>query len=79
MNMTTGIFNKYKLLIIITILLCLGFFVTSFFSYKIAVDLTKNELKYKSLPLSSDNIYSEMQRETLFILVTDHFSKEYRV
>jgi diguanylate cyclase (GGDEF)-like protein len=58
-------FDKYKLLIIITILLSLGFFITSFFSYKIAVDLTKNELKYKSLPLSSDNIYSEIQRDLL--------------
>ena len=58
-------FNKYKLLFIIIILLLLGFFTTSYFSYKIAVDLTKNELKYKSLPLSSDNIYSEIQRDLL--------------
>ena len=63
--MSNSIFDKYKLLIIITILLLLGFFITSFFSYKIAVDLTKDELKYKSLPLSSDNIYSEIQRDLL--------------
>lgn len=63
--MFNQIFNKYKLLIIITILLSIGFFLTSFLSYKIAVDLTKNELKYKSLPLSSDNIYSEIQRDLL--------------
>lgn len=56
---------QYKILIIISILLFTGFFVTSFFSYKIATDLAKNELKYKSLPLSSDNVYSEIQRDIL--------------
>lgn len=63
--MINYIFYKYKLLMIITILLLSGFFITSFFSYKIAVDLTKDELKYRSLPLSSDNIYSEIQRDLL--------------
>jgi len=58
-------FYQYRILIIITILLFTGFFATSFFSYKIATDLAKNELKYKSLPLSSDNIYSEIQRDLL--------------
>ncbi len=56
---------NYKILIIITMLLFVGFFATSFFSYKIATDLAKNELKYKSLPLSSDNVYSEIQRDIL--------------
>jgi len=63
--MSNLILNKYKLLLIITTLLLLGFFATSYFSYKIAVDLTKDELKYKSLPSSSDNIYSEIQRDLL--------------
>ena len=58
-------FYQYKILIIITFLLFIGFFTTSFFSYKIATDLAKNELKYKSLPLSSDNVYSEIQRDIL--------------
>ena len=58
-------FYQYRILIIITILLFIGFFATSFFSYKIATDLAKNELKYKSLPLSSDNVYSEIQRDLL--------------
>ena len=58
-------FYQYKILIIITLLLFIGFFTTSFFSYKIATDLAKNELKYKSLPLSSDNVYSEIQRDIL--------------
>jgi len=40
-------FYQYKILIIISILLFIGFFATSFFSYKIATDLAKNELKYK--------------------------------
>jgi len=63
--MSNSIFNKYKLLVLISILLLLGFFTTSYFSYKIAVDLTKDELKYKSLPLSSNSIYSEIQRDLL--------------
>lgn len=57
--------NKYRLLLIITSLLVVGFFLTSFVSYKIAIDASKNELKYKSLPLSSDNIFSEIQRDIL--------------
>ncbi len=57
--------TKYRLLFIISMLLLIGFFLTSFLSYKVAVNLTKDELKYKSLPLSSDNIYSEIQRDLL--------------
>jgi diguanylate cyclase (GGDEF)-like protein len=64
-NKYNKFFYQYRILIIITILLLLGFFTTSFFSYKIATDLAKNELKYKSLPLSSDNVYSEIQRDIL--------------
>lgn len=57
--------TKYRLLSIIAALLFLGFFFTSYVSYQVAVNLTKDELKYKSLPLSSDNIYSEIQRDLL--------------
>jgi diguanylate cyclase (GGDEF)-like protein len=62
---SNSFFYHYKIIIIIAILLFIGFFATSFFSYKIATDLAKNELKYKSLPLSSDNVYSEIQRDIL--------------
>ena len=64
-NNTNNFLYQYKILIIIGLLLFVGFFTTSFFSYKIATDLAKNELKYKSLPLSSDNVYSEIQRDIL--------------
>lgn len=64
-NNTNNFLYEYKILIIIALLLFIGFFATSFFSYKIATDLAKNELKYKSLPLSSDNVYSEIQRDIL--------------
>lgn len=63
--MLNYIFQKYKLLITVTLLLSSGFIIASFFSYRIAVDLTKDQLKYNSLPLSSDNIYSEIQRDLL--------------
>jgi len=63
--MLNYVFQKYKLLITVTFLLSAGFIIASFFSYKIAVDLTKDQLKYKSLPLSSDNIFSEIQRDLL--------------
>lgn len=62
---SNNFFYHYKIIIIVAILLFVGFFATSFFSYKIATDLAKNELKYKSLPLSSDNVYSEIQRDIL--------------
>lgn len=57
--------KKYKFLIVITFLLLVSFLSTSYISYNIATTQTKNELKYKSLPLSSDNIYSEIQRDLL--------------
>ena len=57
--------NKYQLLFIVSALLIIGFFATTFFSYKIASNLARNDLKYKALPLSSDNVYSEIQRDLL--------------
>ena len=57
--------TRYKFFILVTILLATGFFTISFFSYTIAVTQATKSLKEESLPLSSDNVYSEIQRDLL--------------
>lgn len=57
--------NKYKLLFTVVVLIFSAISISSFISYDIAVNLTKDELTNKTLPLSSDNIYSEIQRDLL--------------
>lgn len=57
--------QKKRLLTFISILLIIGFLLTSFSSYFISVTSLKNQVTYTELPLTSDNIYSEIQRDLL--------------
>ncbi len=57
--------TKYKFFILLASLLLLGFFISSFLSYKMTKELTTHSLRESSLPLSSDNVYSEIQRDLL--------------
>lgn len=49
----------------LTVLLMLGFLATSFISYFVAHDSMSEYVAEETLPLTSDNIYSEIQRDLL--------------
>ncbi len=59
------IFHKYRLIAILTALLILTFTFTSLISYNVTKTSINTDSKTKILPLISDNIYSEIQRELL--------------
>ena len=59
------IFHKYRLISILTVLLILTFTFTSLVSYNVTKTSITSDSKTKILPLISDNIYSEIQRELL--------------
>ena len=49
----------------ISALVLLGFMATSLIGYFVARDSTSDQLQKQMLPLTSDNIYSEIQRDLL--------------
>lgn len=57
--------QKRRLLTFISILLVTGFLLTSFFSYFISITSLEHHVRSTELPLTSDNIYSEIQRDLL--------------
>ncbi len=48
-----------------TLIITLGFLATSFFSYSVSKNLLQKQITHNDLPLTSDNIYSEIQRDLL--------------
>jgi len=57
--------SKTPFLIIVAALLSFGFIVTTLISYSMANDSLNDHIRSNSLPLTSDNIYSEIQRDLL--------------
>lgn len=57
--------KKYSLLGWLSALLTIGFLATSFASYHVSRDVVRNTLVDQSLPLTGDNIYSEIQKDVL--------------
>lgn len=57
--------NKLYYVAILTLLLVVGFLATTFISYFVARDSLSRQITEESLPLTSDNIYSEIQRDLL--------------
>lgn len=57
--------KKRKLLPILSALLIIGFIVTSFVSFFVSQASLRDEIVTNALPLTSDNIYSEIQRDLL--------------
>lgn len=57
--------NKRRYLIIISLVVLVGFLATSLFGYYVAKDSMTERLQEEMLPLTSDNIYSEIQRDLL--------------
>ncbi len=59
------LFNKYRLISILTVVLVFSFTFTSLISYTVTRTSIDSDAKTKILPLISDNIYSEIQKELL--------------
>jgi len=59
------LFNKYRLISILTLVLIISFTFTSLISYNVTRTSIYTDSKTKILPLISDNIYSEIQKELL--------------
>lgn len=55
--------DKQKLIIALSILLSLGFIITSFASYFVSKESIRQSIIKDELPLTSDNIYSEIQKD----------------
>src|SRR5690554_6295166 len=57
--------RKLYLVLTLVVLLVTGFLATSFSSYYVATDSLTEQISEQTLPLTSDNIYSEIQRDLL--------------
>ena len=57
--------RKTRFILIISLLLIIGFSSTSFISYFVANNSLKDYVRTNTLPLTSDNVYSEIQRDVL--------------
>lgn len=55
--------GRRQLVSMLTVLLCLGFMVTAFVNYVTARNLIREAIIGSELPLTSDNIYSEIQKD----------------
>jgi len=55
--------NKYKLVMVIIVLIATGFLATSLTSYFVARESLRAEIARNELPLTSDNIYSEIRHD----------------
>lgn len=63
MKMTTRIFNHRRLLLLLSLLLSAGFFATTLFGYFVSKDAIRSAIIGQDLPLTSSNIYSEIQKD----------------
>jgi hypothetical protein len=57
--------QKKLLLIVLFVLLVAGFLVTNLLGFAISISFLRNQISSSSLPLTSDNIYSEIQRDII--------------
>lgn len=57
--------KKNRLMLLLSLLLVAGFLITSLASYFVSLSSLRSQISQKELPLTSDNIYSEIQRDLL--------------
>lgn len=57
--------EKPRLIVFLSLLLLAGFTLTSFIGYRISLSAIHDEIADNQLPLTGDNIYSEIQRDLL--------------
>lgn len=63
--MLSVFWKKYSLLVWLGVILVLGFLATSLASYWVSRDQIRHSIIDQGLPLTGDNIYSEIQRDVL--------------
>jgi diguanylate cyclase (GGDEF)-like protein len=63
--MLSVFWKKYSLLVWLGVILVLGFLATSLASYWVSRDQIRHSIVDQALPLTGDNIYSEIQRDVL--------------
>ena len=54
-----------RLITIISLLIVSGFLISSLVSYFVSLSTLRSQIKKNELPMTSDNIYSEIQRDLL--------------
>jgi hypothetical protein len=75
--------QKKHFIIIVGIILTIGFLITSFASFFVSRSSLRSQIENDSLPLTSDNIYSEIQRDLLqpvfisSLMATDTFLRDW--
>lgn len=57
--------DKRKLVWLLSLLLLSAFFLISWSSYRVAHNSLREQIETNTLPLTSDNIYSEIQQDLL--------------
>lgn len=57
--------DKRKFVWVLSLLLVVAFFATSWLSYRVAHSSLQDQIEQNALPLTSDNIYSEIQQDLL--------------
>ena len=57
--------HKKKLIIALSVILIIGFLTTSLVSYFVSRASLRSQIDEMALPLTSDNIYSEIQRDLI--------------
>lgn len=57
--------QKNKLIVTLSLLLIIGFLITSLLSYYVSKASLRSQIESSGLPLTSDNIYAEIKREML--------------
>lgn len=75
--------NRTRFVLALAALMVVGFLATSLSSYFVARDSLSNSISEQMLPLTSDNIYSEIQRDLLrpilisSVMATDTFLRDW--
>lgn len=75
--------RKFMFISALTTLMVIGFMATSLTSYFVALDSLSRNISEQMLPLTSDNIYSEIQRDLLrpilisSVMATDTFVRDW--
>lgn len=57
------LYNRQRLMLVLGLLLCAGFMVTSLLSYVVSRNAIRSSIIDLELPLTSDNIYTEIQKD----------------